>query len=303
MSASTVSRETTGRRWLPCRPGVKSSLYWIISLAILGVVIWKHSASHATGSILGRLQGPSAQHWLGTNSVGADNLHELLQGLPWSVETGLLATVFAAVLGTVVGVVAGWYRHWWARAILRLVDFQVAFPFVVLGVVLIEVLGRGTFQIALVLGISMWPIVARVVYGETLQLREREYVVYSNLVWGSGLRVMREHLVPAVSIRVAVVSAFVFGDSLGAAAALSLLGIGPSLETPSWGSMLADGQQYLDNDPWISYSSAIALVLLMLFVNLLADRLALVASNRGAPGSTAEMLVPVDVDEMAGGAA
>jgi peptide/nickel transport system permease protein len=282
-------------RFLP--RGVKSSLYWAMSLLIIGLTIWKHGDGHAEQTIKNRLQSPSSAHWLGTDGVGRDNLKELLQGLPWSVEVSLLATLIAAVVGTIVGVISGWYGQWWARAILRLVDFEVAFPFVVMAVVLIGVLGRGTPQIALVLGIALWPLVARVVHGETLQLREQDYVVYSNIVWGGGLRVIREHLIPALLIRVSVVSAFVFGDILGAAAALSLLGIGPSLETPTWGNMLSDGQQFLNRDPWIAFSSALALIVLVVFVNLLADRLALAASRSGAAVSTTEALAPSELDD------
>jgi ABC-type dipeptide/oligopeptide/nickel transport system permease subunit len=292
-----ASTNASARRPFVRSRGVKSSLYWVISLLILGVTIWKHGDGHAAQTIKDRLQSPSSAHWLGTDSVGRDNLKELLQGVPWSIEVSLLATLIAAVVGTAIGVVSGWYGHWWARAILRLVDFQVAFPFVVMAVVLIGVLGRGTLQISLVLGIALWPLIARVVYSETLQLREQEYVVYSNILWGSGLRVIREHLIPALLIQVSVVSAFVFGDILGAAAALSLLGIGPSLETPSWGNMLADGQQYLDRDPWIAFSSALALILLVVFVNLLADRLALAASRYGRAVSPTEALAPTQLDD------
>lgn len=285
------------RGWRLLPRGVKSSLYWAVSLGILALTLWKHGDGHAEQNIEERLQGPSGEHWLGTDGAGRDNIAEILHGLPWSIEVALLATLIAAVIGAVVGVTSGWYGHWWARAILRLVDFEVAFPFVVMAVVLIGVLGRGTLQIAFVLGIALWPLVARVVYGETLQLREQEYVVYSNLLWGSGPRVIREHLIPALLIRIAVVSAFVFGDVLGAAAALSLLGIGPSLETASWGNMLADGQQYLSRDPWIAFSSALALVALLVFVNLLADRLALAASRSGAAVSTTDLLAPAEVEE------
>jgi peptide/nickel transport system permease protein len=269
------------RRLLTSR-GVRSSLFWVVGLGILGLTVYYHGRGHAPQRIADRLQGPSAEHWLGTDSVGRDNVAELLAGLPWSIEVSLLATAIAAVLGTLIGVASGWYGNWWSRALLRLVDFEVAFPFVVLAVVLIGVLGRGQLQIAFVLGVSLWPLVARVVHGETLQLREKEYVVYANLVWGNGWRVIREHLVPALMIRVAVVSAFVFADVLGAAAALSLLGIGPSLETPSWGNMLAEGQHYLQRAPFIAFSSALALIFLVVFVNLLADRLARAVERSGA---------------------
>ncbi len=293
-----MAATTSTRSWRLLPRGVKSSLYWLISLVILGLAVWKHGAGHAEQNIRDRLQGPSAQHWLGTDGAGRDNLQELLHGLPWSVEVALLATLIAAAVGTVVGVTTGWYGRWWSRAVLRLVDFEVAFPFVVMAVVLIGVLGRGTLQIALVLGLALWPLVARVVHSETLQLREQEYVVYSNLVWGNGLRVIREHLIPALLIRVAVVSAFVFGDVLGAAAALSLLGIGPSLETSSWGNMLADGQQYLNRDPWIAMSAAAALVLLLVFVNMLADRLAAAASRSGTADTMTELLAPAEAADL-----
>lgn len=262
--------------------GARHAWYWTILLLIIIATIWLHGASSAPQHIIERFTAPNGGHWLGTDELGRDVIHQTIVGLPWSVEVSALGMAIAVFIGTVVGLVAGWSERWWARIILRLVDFQVAFPFVVLGVVLIGVLGRGTLQIAFVLGVAIWPLVGRVVYAETLQQRQQGYVVYARLVTSSSLAVIARHVLPAIWGRIAVVAAFVFGDIVGAAAALTLLGIGPPLGTPTWGNLLADGQQYLARAPWIAIAPSIALVLLVVFVNLLADRLATATDKRTA---------------------
>lgn len=261
-------------RFLPRRRGLRHAWYWAVVLLVIAATAYLHGRSAGAQDVVNRLTGPSGRHLLGTDELGRDVMYETVVGLPWSIEVSVLATAIAGVVGVVIGVLSGWFDTWWARVILRLVDFQVAFPFVVLGVVLIGVLGRGTMQVALVLGVAIWPLVARVVYAEVLQMRGWGYVVYARLVWSSSFPVLIRHVVPAVWGRVVVICAFVLGDIVGAAAALSLLGIGPSLGTPTWGNLLFDGQQYLDTAPWIAIAPSIALVLLVVFVNLFADMLA-----------------------------
>jgi peptide/nickel transport system permease protein len=262
--------------------GARHAWYWTILLVIIVATVWLHGAEPAPQHIIERFTAPNASHWLGTDELGRDVIHQTIVGLSWSVEVSALATVIAVLIGTVVGLVSGWSQRWYARIILRFVDFQVAFPFVVLGVVLIGVLGRGTMQIASVLGVAIWPLVGRVAYAETLQQREQGYVVYARLVTSSSVTVIARHVLPAIWGRIAVIAAIVFGDIVGAAAALTLLGIGPPIGTPTWGNMLASGQQFLARAPWIAIGPSIALVLLVVFVNLLADRLASFTDKRTA---------------------
>lgn len=274
-------------RLRPRRRGLRHAWYWAVVLLLLAATAYLHGRSGGPQDVLNRLTGPSSHHLLGTDELGRDVLYQTVIGLPWSIEVSVLATAIAAVIGIVVGVASSWYDRWWARVVLRLVDFQVAFPFVVLGVVLIGVLGRGTLQVSVVLGVAIWPLVARVVHAEVKQVSGKGYVVYARLVSSNSFPVLFRHVVPAVWGRVVVICAFVLGDIVGAAAALSLLGIGPPLGTPTWGNLLAEGQQYLGEAPWIAIAPSIALVLLVVFVNLLADMLArsAVAGRRRRDGA------------------
>jgi peptide/nickel transport system permease protein len=262
------------------RRGPRHAWYWVVLLLVIVATIVLHGDPAPPDNVLERFQGPSRNHWFGTDELGRDVFKSVVVGLSWSVEVSALGTALAALIGIVVGVVAGWYDRWWARLVLRLIDFQVSFPFVVLGVVLIGIVGRGTLQIALVLGVAIWPLVGRIVYAEVLQMRSKGYVVYSRLVSRNSFVVLTRHVIPAVWGRVMVICAFVLGDLVGAAAALSLLGIGPALGTPTWGNMLAVGQQYLGSAPWMVLAPSLALVLLVVFVNLFADMLAARADGR-----------------------
>ena len=273
--ASGSGPELTGaigpRRSRPRRSGIG----WLLLVGVLvAAVIVLHGDKGAPHNLGQTLLAPGHKaHVLGTDDLGRDVLLQVIAGLPWSIEVSTLAVAIAAALGVSVGTFAGWSRGYGARAALRLVDFYVAFPFIVFAVVLIGVVGRGTAQLAVVLGLGIWPIVARVAYSETLRIKEEEYVAYARMVWQRDRTVVVRHVLPALAKRVAVVCAFVFGDVLGASSALSLLGIGPPLGTPTWGNMLADGQQYLDTAPWIAGGAGLALVILTVIVNAMADRI------------------------------
>lgn len=247
-------------------------LWWMFILLLAVVTVALHDYHGGQQNLNVALKSPSWHHLLGTDDLGRDVLEEVLTGLPWSVEVSTVATIVAGLLGLVIGVAAAWYDGIASRAALRLIDFYVAFPFIVFAVVLVGVVGRGTTQLGVILGTGVWPIVARIVYGETQRIREEEYVVYARVVWQRDLAVITRHVLPALSRRFSVVCAFIFGDVLGASAGLGLLGIGPPLGTPNWGSQLATGQQYLANAPWIAGGAALALVLFVVIVNLLADR-------------------------------
>lgn len=260
------------KRDRPVRSFLGRHLWWmfIVFTAVTTVVLHDYHGGQQNLNVA--LQGPSWHHIFGTDDLGRDVFQEVLTGLPWSVEVSTLATIVAGVLGMVVGILAAWYNGFVSRAALRLIDFYVAFPFVVFAIVLIGVVGRGTTQLGLILGMGVWPIAARIVYGETLRIKEEEFVVYARIVWHNDVAVIVRHVFPALSRRFAVVCAFLFGDVLGASAGLALLGIGPPLGTPNWGSQLSTGQQYLGTAPWIAGGAAVALVLFVVIVNLLADR-------------------------------
>lgn len=256
----------------PIRNFLGRHLWWMFLVLLVVVTILLHGYHAGAENLNVTLEGPSWHHIFGTDDLGRDVFQEVLTGLPWSVEVGALATAVAAALGLVVGILAAWYNGIVSRAALRLIDFYVAFPFIVFAIVLVGVVGRGTTQLGLILGMGVWPIVARIVYGETRRIKEEEFVVYAQVIWHNDMAVIVRHVLPALSRRLAVVCAFVFGDVIGASAGLGVLGIGPPLGTPNWGAQLQTGQQYLANAPWIAGSAALALILLVVIVNLLADR-------------------------------
>jgi peptide/nickel transport system permease protein len=253
--------------WTPVK--IVVLLFVLLLLAICLIV--PHIPGGAQNLAL-QTNGPTTKHILGTDDVGRDVLYRVVAGLPWSIEVSAIAVAVALLLAGFFGIVGGWYEGIVSRLAYRVIDFYVAFPFIVFAIVLIAVVGRSRLDLGVVLGLGVWPILGRIIYGEVLQIKRAEFILYARIVRGSGRSVIFRHVIPSLFRRVSVVSAFVFADVLGASAALSLLGLGPSPETATLGNVLATGQEYLITAPWIVISASAALVLLIVSVNLLADR-------------------------------
>jgi peptide/nickel transport system permease protein len=215
--------------------------------------------------------GGSATHPLGTDTLGRDVLSRLLHGARISLVVGLAAVLVAGVVGVVLGLVAGYRGGWADDLLMRLGDIQLAFPVLLLGVAVIAVLGASLVNMILVLGASGWVTYARIARGETLSLKERDFVAAARALGAPAGHVVTRHLLPNVLPPLMVVTTFSVARTIIAEASLSFLGLGLPPPTPSWGAMLDEGRNYITTGWWLALFPGLAILVLVLAINLCGD--------------------------------
>ncbi len=238
-------------------------------------------ADPSAQSLQGRLLPPvwlSAGTWLhplGTDEFGRDVASRIFYGARISLLIGFASVVLSAGAGTMVGLAAATTNRTVERIILQLIDAQSALPPVLLAIIFAAVLGPSVANIVIVLGVTGWNIFARVVYAQTLSLRERDYVTAARTYGAGNLRLVLRHILPNLADTLAVLAALQVGKMILMESSLSFLGVGVPLETPSWGGMLSDARKDLWIAPWLTIYPGIAIGLTVWGVSLLGDGLKL----------------------------
>jgi len=215
--------------------------------------------------------GGSARYPLGTDTLGRDVLSRLLHGARISLLVGLAAVLIAGAVGVALGLVAGYRGGWPDDLLMRAGDIQLAFPVLLLGVAVISVLGASLTNMVLVLGASGWVTYARIARGETLSLKEREFVAAARALGAPAPNVVTRHLLPNVLPPIMVVATFSVARTIIAEASLSFLGLGLPPPAPSWGAMLDEGRNYITTGWWLALFPGLAILLLVLAINLCGD--------------------------------
>jgi peptide/nickel transport system permease protein len=229
----------------------------------------------AQGDIItSRYLAPSAQHWLGTDKFGRDILSRVLYGARISLSIGFVAVGISMTLGTLIGAVAGYFGGWVDSILMRFTDMMLAFPRLVLLIVVIAVFeSPSIWLVVVVLGLTGWMGTSRIVRGEVLSLREREFVQAARALGMGDLRIILRHVVPNTMAPVIVSATLGIGLTILTEASLSFLGLGVQPPTPSWGNMVADGRDALTEAWWIATFPGLAIVLTVVAFNLLGDGL------------------------------
>jgi peptide/nickel transport system permease protein len=218
--------------------------------------------------------GPQGRaHWLGTDHLGRDILGRILYGARIALVVGLAAVAIAGTLGLVIGLVSGYFGGWVDDLFMRLADIQLAFPFILLALAVIGVLGPSLRNIIAVVGVSGWVVYARIVRGEVLSLREREFVQAARAVGSPPGRVIVRHVVPNAFTPWLVIATLDMARVIIVESALSFLGLGVPPPTPTWGAMLADGRVYMSTAWWLATFPGLAILVTVLGINLLGDGL------------------------------
>ncbi|HWC05440.1 MAG TPA: ABC transporter permease [Methylomirabilota bacterium] len=212
-------------------------------------------------------------HWLGTDQLGRDILGRILFGTRIALVVGLAAVAIAGTLGLIIGLVSGYFGGWVDDLFMRLADIQLAFPFILLALAVIGVLGPSLRNIIVVVGISGWVVYARIVRGEVLSLREREFVQAARAVGSPAARVIARHVVPNAFTPWLVIATLDMARVIIVESALSFLGLGVPPPTPTWGGMLADGRVYMSTAWWLATFPGLAILVTVLGINLLGDGL------------------------------
>lgn len=243
-----------------------------ILIALLGGVI--SGASPDGQSLEHKLTPPGVDGFiLGSDLLGRDMLARVAQGIWWSLPVGITAATIAVAVGVLFGLLAGWSTGILRRVINQVVDVSIAFPYMVLAILLIAILGRGFWPMVLSLGLIAWVSVTKIVYTEVLSLTTRQYILSARLQGIPVYWILASYVFRAVRARIIVAYAFMFANLLVAEASLSFLGLGAPVGFPSWGSMLRDSREYLDSAPWLMLVPGGMVVLVVLAANLIGDGL------------------------------
>ena len=246
----------------------------VTTLTVLAVAApWIAPADPLRGSLGDSLRAPSSEFWLGTDVQGRDLLARLLFGARLSLAVGLVSQTVASVLGVALGLAAGYYGRWVDGLLMRLADVTLAFPSLLLLIAIAAAMNPSLPVVFVVIGAVGWAGMARLVRGEVLTLRVREYVQAARALGASDARIVWRHLLPGVLAPVIVAATLGVGGAIMAEAALSFVGLGARPPTPSWGAMVADGRDLLRVAPWVSIVPGLAIGVTVLGVNLVGDGL------------------------------
>ena len=239
--------------------------------AILAPVLTPYTYEEITAT--GRLAKPSAQHLLGTDELGRDVFTRLLYGARISLMVGLVPTVLSMAAGAVLGILAGYLGGKVDSVIMRLADIMLAFPSMLLAMVIMYTLGDGIVNIFLGLALVNWASVARIVRAETLKLKETEYVEAARSIGVSSLKIMLRHVLPNCIPSLIVLFTLNIPSAILSESSLGFLGLGIQKPMASWGLMVNAGRQYLYTNPWLSLAPSAAIMIIVLAFNFLGDGL------------------------------
>jgi peptide/nickel transport system permease protein len=217
------------------------------------------------------MTGGSLEHLLGTDPLGRDLLARIIFGARVSLVVGIAAVALAGSLGTLLGLLAGYYGRRLDAVVMRLADVQLAFPFILLVITFMVILGPGLRNVILALGIAGWTTYARVVRAETLSLRAREFVDGARTVGASDVRILLRYVLPNVVSPVLVIASFAVASTIIVESSLSFLGLGVQPPAPTWGGILSDGRPYLGTAWWVAALPGLAITVTVLSINLVGD--------------------------------
>ena len=217
------------------------------------------------------VEGGTTTYPLGTDKLGRDVLSRLLHGTRTSVVVALIAIFFAGVMGTAVGIAAGYFGGWTETVIMRGVDLMLSMPLLLMAFVFAVVWGPSFTNVIIVLALFFWAQYARQVRGETLSVREMDYVKLSRIAGSSHLRIMARHILPNVANTLLVLATLQIGRVILLEASLSFLGVGLPPPQPAWGLMVADGRGMMSSAWWISATPGLAIIVTIVSLNLFGD--------------------------------
>jgi peptide/nickel transport system permease protein len=242
----------------------------LLLVALLADVLAPYSPIQTTSH---NMETPGWRHPMGTDLLGRDVLSRIIYGSRVSVYVGVVATLLGTLLGVPLGMVAGFYGGWLDNLIMRLMDVLLAFPIFLLAIVLMVILEPSTTNVVLALAIVRIPILARIVHGSVLSVKENEYIEAVKALALSQVRVLGRHVLPNCLAPIIVTSTLNIGTAIVIEASLSFLGLGTQPPTPTWGWDLKQNLTLIEINPWITIFPGLAILVTVLAFNLLGDGL------------------------------
>jgi len=219
------------------------------------------------------LASPSSSHIFGTDMYGRDIFSRIVYGARISLKIGFIVVGIGATVGTILGGTAGYFGGLYDMIIMRIVDLLLAFPFLILAIVIAAALGPSIVNVMVALGSVSWLRYARIVRGEVLSIKEREYIDAGRAIGASNLRILIRHVLPNCAACVLVLATLQMASALIAAASLNFLGMGVQPPQPAWGAMLNDAQEFLREAWWYAFFPGVAIVITVLGINFVGDGL------------------------------
>jgi len=278
MSAATLGSRMGGQLVAPFRlfrgrPVALAGFLWLLfvaALAVLGAVITPFDPLEIDP--VNRLLEPASPHWFGTDHFGRDTLSRVVVGARMALIIGLGTVVVALTLGTLIGVLSAWFTSL-GHVLMRIVDVLMAFPALLLALVLMTLLERSVLNTIIVIGIVYTTTTARILYGMSLKLKNEVFVDAAICSGASTASLLFRHVLPNLASPLLVQASFIFAFAQLQAAALDFLGLGLPPEIPSWGNMLAESRTYITRASWLLLFPGAAIILTVFSMNLVGDAL------------------------------
>ena len=250
--------------------GIALILFFVVC-AILAPVLTQYGP--VDQELSARLAPPSLAHWLGTDQLGRDLFSRLLYGARISLAVGLFVVATAGSFGTIVGLIAGYAGGIADEVLMRVTDVFLAFPPLILAMAIAGALGPSLTNAMFAIAVVTWPVYARLVRGQILSLREREYVQAARSIGAATPRILLRHLLPNTLAPILVQASFDWGGAILATAGLSFIGFGAQPPTPEWGVMISEGRKFISTQPWLSLFPGLAILFAVAAFNLIGDGL------------------------------
>jgi peptide/nickel transport system permease protein len=287
-SASSIARQAESEAIAGLRPHLSNrTLIWrrfrrhklaLLGAALFGLIVLASVAAPLLAryqpdaqDLFNILEPPAAGHWLGTDELGRDVLSRLLFGGRTSLLIGIMATLVSVVVGVTIGAVSGWLGGWVDAALMRFVDAMLSFPALFLLLIIFSMVGATVVSIIVFLGLFGWMYLARIVRGEFLALKEREFVAAERVIGASALRIVLSHLLPACAAAIIVTATLEVAYNMLYEAFLDFLGLGVPPDIPTWGNMLTNSETYVLQSPHLVIVPGLVLTMAILAINFLGD--------------------------------
>lgn len=272
--AATRSPWKDGVRRLRMNKGAMIALVFLL-LALFPVFFAEQLAPYdpITMDPSSLFMAPNSEHWFGTDQYGRDVFSRVIHGAKYSFRLGFISVGIACFFGTILGLISGFYGGWTDSAVMRLIDVMLAFPGILLALVVVAVLGPSLTNAMIAVGIATIPSFTRLVRGSILSSKGYVYVEAARAIGCPDLRIVVRHLLPNIIAPIIVFSTLSIALAIITGSSLSFLGLGAQPPTPEWGAMLSTGRDYLRHQPWISTFPGLAIMVMVLAINLLGDGL------------------------------
>jgi len=258
-------------RFLKNKMAVAGSLVVLLLFAVSLLAPWIAPCDPSAIDLKQVLAAPSSAHLFGTDQLGRDVLSRMIWGARISLKVGFVATGIAILLGAILGAVSGYYGRWVDAVIMRFVDVMLCFPAFFLILAVIAILEASIWNIMIIIGLTGWMGITRLVRADFISLKERDFVLAARVIGASDLRIIFVHILPNAMASILVAATLGVAGAILTESALSFLGIGVQPPTPSWGNILTAGKDNIDIAWWLSLYPGLAILITVLGYNLLGE--------------------------------